>query len=127
MRPQAIALSPSGAVLVAAGKTSELVVIDPTEGAIRARVARPNEAARNPAAPDADNGLAPDQEGQVSYTGLVFSPGGDWLYMSNVEGSIKVFRVADDGNVSPSHTWPLPPANAPRREAEIPSGLAVSR
>ncbi len=46
--------------------------------------------------------------------------------MSNVEGSIKVFAVSPDGRVRPSHAWPLPAANAPRRRAEIPSGLAVS-
>jgi YVTN family beta-propeller protein len=28
--------------------------------------------------------------------------------------------------VSPSHSFALPPANAPRREAEIPSGLAIT-
>ena len=46
--------------------------------------------------------------------------------MSNVNGSIKVFTVGSDGAVSPSHTLPLPSATAPRRKAEIPSGLALS-
>ncbi|MCK7527566.1 MAG: hypothetical protein MZV64_63150 [Ignavibacteriales bacterium] len=36
--------------------------------------------------------------------------------MSNVDGSIKVFAVDPDGTVEPSHTIPLPPAGAPRRE-----------
>ncbi len=31
-----------------------------------------------------------------------------------------------DGMVTPSHTLPLPAATAPRRKAEIPSGLALS-
>ena len=35
--------------------------------------------------------LEPDDEGQLSYTGLVFSPDGGRIYMSNVDGSIKVF------------------------------------
>ena len=37
-----------------------------------------------------------------------------------------VFSVADDDAVTPVRTIPLPPANAPRRAAEIPSGLAIS-
>ena len=31
-----------------------------------------------------------------------------------------------EGVVTPARSWQLPPANAPRREAEIPSGLATS-
>ena len=46
--------------------------------------------------------------------------------MSNVNGSLKVFAVAPDGTVTPSHSVPLPLANAPRRKEEIPSGLAFS-
>jgi YVTN family beta-propeller protein len=46
--------------------------------------------------------------------------------LSNVNGSIKVFAVDAQGTVTPSYTVPLPKANAPRRENEIPSGLAIS-
>jgi len=127
MRPQAIALSPAGTMLVVSGKTSELVVLDPADGSLRARVALPGEPVRVPAdQPASPNILKPDKEGQLSFTGLIFSPSGDRIYMSNVAGSIKVFSVTSDGQVQPSHSWPLPPAQAPRRAAEIPSGLAVS-
>src|SRR5262249_40408938 len=64
--------------------------------------------------------------GQVSFTGLIFSPDGKRIYLSNVNGSIKVFSVAADDVVHPSHVFALPPARAPRREPEIPSGLAIS-
>ena len=70
--------------------------------------------------------LDPDEEGQLSYTGLIFAPGGRRIYMSNVDGSIKVFGVDPDGTVEPSHTFPLPLAGAPRRAEEIPAGLAVT-
>lgn len=127
MRPQALALSPNGKLLVVSGKTNELVVIDPQAGSVRQRVGLPNESQRLPSADIVSPQiLQPDEEGQVSFTGLVFSPPGDRIYMSNVEGSIKVFTVAGDGKVSPSHSFPLPAAKAPRRDAEIPSGLAVS-
>ncbi|MHB0958058.1 MAG: alkaline phosphatase family protein [Pirellulaceae bacterium] len=127
MRPQAIALSPDGKLLLTSGKTSELVVLNPDDGTIRARVGLPNEITRIASdEPVSENILNPDNEGQLSYTGLVFSPDGQWIYMSNVEGSIKVFAVSADGEVLPSHSWPLPAANALRRKAEIPSGLAVS-
>ena len=35
MRPQAVALSPDGKILVTSGKTSELVVVDPVSGEVR--------------------------------------------------------------------------------------------
>jgi DNA-binding beta-propeller fold protein YncE len=127
MRPQAVALSPNGKFLVVSGKTSELVVVDPHSGAIRQRVALPSDRQQLPeGGAVAPQILNPDTEGQLSFTGLIFSPQGDRVYMSNVEGSVKVFRVADDGVVHPSHSFRLPPANAPRRSAEIPSGLALS-
>ncbi|MGN6547356.1 MAG: alkaline phosphatase family protein, partial [Aureliella sp.] len=127
MRPQAMALSADGRTLVIAGKTNDLVVIDPASGEIRARVALPEEGRAEPATEVASpNILKPDVKGQVSYTGLVFSHDGKRIYMSNVNGSVKVFAVLTDGSVQPSHTLPLPEAGAPRRKAEIPSGLALS-
>jgi hypothetical protein len=41
LRPQALALSPDGRLLITSGKTSELVVVDPATGAIRQRVPLP--------------------------------------------------------------------------------------
>ena len=127
LRPQAIALSPDGKLLVTAGKTKELVVVDPATGEIRQRVLLPSEKDQDPA-PDvvSTHILEPDKEGQVSYTGLVFSPDGRRIYLANVNGSIKVFGVQDDQKVVGLFTMPLPPADAPKRKAEIPSGLAVS-
>jgi YVTN family beta-propeller protein len=110
LRPQALALSPDGRLLAVSGKTSELVIIDPALGTIAQRVAL----------------LEPDQKGQVSYTGLVFSPDGSRIYLSNVNGSIEVFSVSEDGTVIPSHSILLPQADAPRRKNEIPAGLALS-
>ncbi|MBI4625388.1 MAG: beta-propeller fold lactonase family protein [Verrucomicrobia bacterium] len=127
LRPQALALSPDGRILVASGKTSQLVVLDPATGEIRQRVNLPHEEQGEPQ-PDvvSPNILQPDRKGQVSYTGLVFAPDGRRLFLSNVNGSIKVFALASDGTVTPSHSIPLPAANAPRRKEEIPSGLAFS-
>ncbi|MEZ6080271.1 MAG: hypothetical protein R3C56_32760 [Pirellulaceae bacterium] len=50
---------------------------------------------------------------KVSYTGLIFSPDGRQIYLSNVNGSVKVFAVDELGQVTPSHTLALPNANAP--------------
>lgn len=127
MRPQAMALSPDGRTLVVAGKTNDLVVLDPASGELMARVALPEEGQAEPVTEVASpNILRPDRKGQVSYTGLIFSHDGKRIYMSNVNGSVKVFSVLADGSVVPSHTIALPEAGAPRRKAEIPSGLALS-
>ncbi len=127
LRPQVLALSPDGRVLLVSGKTSELLVLDPATGAIRQRVALPGENVNEPQ-PEvvSPNILKPDKEGQVSYTGLIFSPDGRRVLLSNVNGSIKVFTVTADGVVAPSHSISLPHADAPRRKQEIPAGLAFS-
>ena len=127
MRPQAMTLFAGGTRLITAGKSAEIVVINPTSGDIVQRVALPAEdethASVNPVSP---RQLKPDKDGQLSFTGLVVSPNGTRAYLANVSGSIKVFGIDAKGTISALFTFPLPHANAPRREAEIPSGIALS-
>ncbi len=128
LRPQAIALSPNGRLLVTSGKSHELVVVNPVSGDVRRRVPLPSEQADKPP-PDVVSShiFAPDRDGQLSYTGLVFSPDGRRLYLANVNGSVKVFAVSGDHDVIGLFSIPLLPANAPGRKEEIPAGLALSR
>jgi DNA-binding beta-propeller fold protein YncE len=127
LRPQALALSPDGSRFITAGKTSELLVLDPASGEILQRVGLPSEQQNEPKPEQpSPNELQPDRKGQVSYTGLIYSPDGRRIYLSNVNGSIKVFAVSETGEVKPSHSFALPAAGAPRRKEEIPSGLACS-
>src|SRR5690349_11077034 len=67
-RPQALALSPDGKILVTSGKASQLVVIDPDTGAVIDKIALPNEGQNEPL-PDApsSNILQPDTKGQLSF------------------------------------------------------------
>jgi YVTN family beta-propeller protein len=127
MRPQAIALSPNGRLLVTAGKTHDLVVINPATGTILQHVPLPSDKASD-VTPDSVSGeiLHPDKEGQLSHTGLAFSPDGARIYLANVDGNVKVFGVKDTGKVVGLFSIPLPPANARGRSPEIPAGLAVS-
>ena len=127
MRPQALALSPDGRLLAVSGKTPELVIVDPATGTVRQRVPLPSDTASGALPRQAsDQIIEPDPEAQLSFTGLVFSPDGSRLYLSDVNGSVKVFRADKGGSVSAMGAIPLPPANAPRRKEEIPSGIAVS-
>lgn len=128
LRPQTLALSPDGKRLLISGKTSEILVVDPATAAILQRVALPSESQNEPL-PEvvSPNILKPDTKGQVSFTGLVYSPDGKKVVLSNVNGSLKVFTVGADGSLTASHSIPLPEAKAPRRKEEIPSGLAFSR
>lgn len=127
MRPQVLALSPDGRWLVTSGKTHEIVSIDAESGEVRQRVPLPPDpaAASSPDVPS-DNILKPDEKGQASYTGLAFSPDGSRIYLSNVNGSIKVFGVDSKGQIAGLFSIALPPADAPRRKEEIPAGIAVS-
>ncbi len=126
LRPQVLALSPDGRMLATSGKTNEIVLLDPGSGEVLGRVRPPADDALRPAGDDdSDRNLKPDGQAIQSYTGLVFAPDGRRLYMSNVHGSVKVFAVRD-ATVVPSYSIQLPPANAPERARDIPSGLAVS-
>ena len=125
LRPQAIALSPDGKLLVTSGKTAELIVLSPTTHQIVQRVSLPGEVQQTNE-PTSTHILKPDKEGQLSFTGLIFSRDGKRIYLANVNGSIKVFAV-NAGQVSALKSIPLPPADAPQRKEEIPSGLALSR
>src|SRR4030067_815797 len=89
----------------------------------RQRVPLPAEPpdASSPQAPST-NILVPDDKGQLSYTGLIFAPDGGRIYLSNVNGSIKVFTVGANGTVAPSHSIPFPAAGAPRRAHGPPAG-----
>jgi YVTN family beta-propeller protein len=126
LRPQAVAISPDGSLAVTSGKSNKLVVFRPSSGEILANVEMPNETATMDASANAPNNLKPDGSALLSYTGLIFSRDGKQIYLSNVQGSIKVFSVKDDKQVIPSHVLRLPPANAPQRKPEIPSGLVFS-
>jgi YVTN family beta-propeller protein len=125
MRPLALALSPDGKLLVTAGLTREVVVVDPATGKILQRVSLPSNQAQEPVAVSTAI-RSPDEKAQVSFTGLVFSPDGSRIYLSNVNGDIKVFGVQPGHKVVPLISIPLPPANAPLRTSEIPAGIAVS-
>ncbi len=108
MRPQVLQPSADGRHLYVAGKTRELVVLDAATGAVRQRVPLPSG------------------KGQASYTGLAVAADGARVWLSNVEGAVEVFAVAEDGAVTGERALPLPPADAPRRRAEIPAGLCAS-
>ena len=126
MRPQALALSPDGRLLAVSGKTAELLIFDPSTGAVRQRVPLPARRLGAAPLPVSPQFLETDAKGQVSYTGLIFSPDGRRIYLSNVEGDIKVFQVNEEGIVSGEGTIGLPRADAPRRKVEIPAGLAIT-
>lgn len=128
MRPQGLAISPDGRLAAVSGKTNDLVIIDALDLKILQRVAFPAETQTEPM-PQTFSGRSrgSDPEGELSFNGLIFSPDGRTIYLSNVNGSVKVFSVGQDGQVRSSHTLLLRPADAPRRQAEIPAGLALSQ
>lgn len=128
LRPQVLALSPDGKILATSGKTRDLIIVAPDTGEILQTVSLPGEQPVE-GAEDAVSShiLKPDKNDQVSFTGLVFSPDGSRLYLSNVRGSIKVFSVSTNHMVAGLGAFSLPEADAPRRKAEIPAGLAISK
>ena len=126
IRPNALALSPDGKRLVTAGLTRRLIVINPATGTVLQRVRLPADDKIAPAESVSSGILQPNEQAKLSFTGLAFSPDGSRIYLANVNGDIKVFSVDPDHQVAPLYSLPLPPANAPLRQAEIPAGIAVS-
>ena len=116
IRPQAIALSPDGKLLVTSGKTNEIIILDPKTGALLQKVRFPGKPVTvepvEEAANAGDSKTKPDTGAQLSFTGLVFSPDGTRIYVSNVNGDIKVFGVSD-GKVTALRLIVLPEAKAP--------------
>jgi DNA-binding beta-propeller fold protein YncE len=125
IRPNALALSPDGKILITSGLTNQLIVINPATGKILERVPFPADMAPEHATVSVE-GFVVRTKAQLSFTGLKFSPDGSRVYLSNVNGDIKVFGVGKTNEVSPLFSVLLPPLKAFDRTNEIPAGLAVS-
>jgi YVTN family beta-propeller protein len=126
MRPQVLALSPDGTLLATSGK-HELLLLEPRRGTILQTVQLPlDKVHSNDTTVVSEQILNPDREAQASFTGLVFSPDGKRIYLSNVRGDIKVLAVGNDGKVRALHSLPLAQSQRAARKTEIPAGLAVS-
>jgi YVTN family beta-propeller protein len=126
IRPNALALSPDKKFLVTAGLTNELIVVDTSTGKILQHVPFPEDKVQE-GKPVAEGILNPDEKAQLSFTGLAFSPDGSRIYLSNVNGDIKVFAADRDQKVSPLFSIALPAVTGLSRANEIPAGIAVSR
>ena len=125
MRPQALAMSPDGKLLVTSGLTHDLVVLDPATGTIRQRVAIPTHEIIASKSMQS-TASKPVEKPELSFTGLTFSPDGSRIYLADVTGHIKVFAVQTNHSVASLDSFDLPPANAPTRKEEIPAGIAVA-
>ena len=126
VRPNALALSPDAKLLVTSGMTRELLVVDPLTGKILQPVPFPAEGKTQALASVSSLILNASLTAKMSFTGIAFSPDGSRIYLSNVNGDLKVFSVGHDRLVSPLFSIPLPPANRPGRKNEIPTGIAIS-
>jgi len=133
MRPQALALSPDGRLLATAGKNRTLVLIDPANGQILQTI--PLSTTKGKAAPESEDDGDADLKtadhtniitAQMSFSGLVFSPNGRRLFLSNTGGDVWSFPVETSHHIGQPTVLPVPDANVPGQKAEIPTGLAVS-
>ena len=125
VRPNALALSPDGKILVTSGHANQLIVVSPATGNILARVPFPADVAPEHATVSVE-GAVLHTKAQLSFTGLTFSPDGSRIYLANVNGDIKVFTVGKGEKISPLISFGLPAFKAFDRTNEIPAGLAVS-
>jgi YVTN family beta-propeller protein len=117
MRPQALALSPDGRLLAAAGKTNALVLIDPHNRQVLQSIPLSTRKA----------GTNSEQlTAAMSFTGLAFSPDSRSIYLSDIGGKVWVFPVDEARRAGPPLVWSVPDARVPGQKHELPTGLAVS-
>jgi DNA-binding beta-propeller fold protein YncE len=126
VRPNALALSPDGKLLATSGLTNELFVLDPGTGKILQKVPFPEQKTEKPAEAVTPLMMGLSEKSKLSFTGLVFSPDGKRIYLSNVNGDLKVFSVGEDDTVSPFSSIPLPKSHIGDRTNDIPTGITVS-
>src|SRR5665213_545584 len=79
-RPNALALSPNGALLVTSGLKAELLVLDPAMGSVLQRVPMPSDKQPPGISALSSEILGPNLKDKLSFTGLVFSPDGKRIY-----------------------------------------------
>jgi len=126
IRPQVLAVSPDGELLATSGK-HELILIRARDGTRLQSVPLPSEKLRaGEPSTVSEQIMHPDTQAEASYTGLIFSPDGKRIYLSNVRGDIKVFSVGSAGKVTALHSLALPRTGLAQRGSEIPAGLAIS-
>ena len=126
VRPLALALSPDGRLLVTAGNSKKLLVLNAESGALLQELTFPPDAGKPSGDKKSETQLGPAPGSQESLTGLVFSPDGSRIYLSNVFGNIKVFAVSPEHQVTALTTFAIPEARTARRKMEVPAGLALS-
>lgn len=126
VRPNALALSPDGKLLVTSGLITNLLVLDPATGNTLQEVPFPEQEGDKSVAALSSLILGGTDRSKLSFTGLAFSPDGTRIYLSNVNGDVKVFGVDAKGNVSGLFCIPLPQVNVHSRKYDIPTGIAVS-
>jgi YVTN family beta-propeller protein len=142
MRPQGLALSPNGKLLAVAGNTEQVLLIDSRTGETLQTVplvyisteVRTNQTTNTVT----DSGVtiliktnttsivSVTNRAVLSFTGLIFAPDGDRLFVSNVKGNVWSFNLEGDRVTGVSALFSLPDAEAPKQRKEIPSGIAIS-
>ena len=152
LRPQAIAISPDGKLLVTAGRTNFMAVIDLTTGRLRQKAplsSRKVEVKLEPVAPESDDPAAegddtgadaempvekpangtnkpPSTTAQMSFTGLTFAPDGKHIYLANAAGTVRAFPVGESNVIGIPLSFNVPEAKLQKSKKDIPTGMAVS-
>ncbi len=133
LRPQALALSPDGRLLATAGKNRTLVLIDPEHGRVLQTI--PLSTTKGKAAPESEDDGDSEKKSadasktitaQMSFAGLVFSPDGRRIFLSNTGGDVWSFPVSPSHQVGQPIVLPVPDTELASHKTELPTGLAVS-
>ncbi|HLH54080.1 MAG TPA: bifunctional YncE family protein/alkaline phosphatase family protein, partial [Verrucomicrobiae bacterium] len=138
MRPQGLALHPARRILAVAGNTESIVLVDPDTGRTLQTVPLSlitTEVRTNKTTNTVDgtsyvtnkvSSVNVTNHAQLSFTGLIFSPDGSRLFLSNSKGTVWAFNLVLGQVVGKAQAFALPETDSPKQRKEIPSGLALS-
>jgi YVTN family beta-propeller protein len=130
VRPQVLALSPDHRVIALAGRKDALILVAADTGSVLQTVPLRFVEVTSESSGVGTNAVvksvAHTNTATMSFTGLIFSPDGRHLYLSNTGGDVWDFPMDKSHRLGTPKAFAIPAPKSPNQAHDIPTGLALS-